>query len=160
MVQVNKQSLERITNSPEETERIGEELAKKILSHRPESEAVLLSLEGELGGGKTTFLKGFARGLRIKQMIKSPTFVIMKKYLIAKNFSCFRRFYHFDCYRISQAEEILTLGWEKIIKDPENIVAVEWADKIKRILPEKYIQITFKILDKNKRKISIINKIA
>ena len=47
MVQVNKQSLERITNSPEETEKIGEELAKKILSHRPESEAVLLSLEGE-----------------------------------------------------------------------------------------------------------------
>jgi tRNA threonylcarbamoyladenosine biosynthesis protein TsaE len=116
-------------------------------------------LEGELGGGKTTFLKGFAKGLGIRKKIKSPTFIIMRKYKLG--FRCqvlgLGYFYHFDCYRISKAKEILNLGFKEIIQNPENIVAIEWGDKIRRILPKNYIRIKFRFLGQNKRKITIAN---
>jgi len=162
--------MEHITFSPKQTEKIGEKFAKSLKSNF--LTPVTISLEGELGGGKTTFVKGFARGLGVKETIKSPTFVIMKKYQIATNdpkgqaYGIGKQlttksrklqgfFYHFDCYRIQKAADILELGWRGIIKDPKNIIVVEWGDRIRRILPKNYIQIKFKFADKNKRKITI-----
>ena len=120
--------------------------------------ALVLALEGDLGGGKTTFLQGFARGLKIKEKILSPTFVIMKKFKIRVD-SCsdscrFVYFYHIDCYRIKNPKEILNLGWKEITNNPQNIVAVEWADKIRKILPKKKIIIKFKFVNKNTRRLT------
>ncbi|MCK4473942.1 tRNA (adenosine(37)-N6)-threonylcarbamoyltransferase complex ATPase subunit type 1 TsaE [Candidatus Parcubacteria bacterium] len=137
---------EYLTISPLQTKKIGEILAKEILKTKPLKTGFVIGLKGNLGGGKTTFLQGFAKGLGIKEKITSPTFVIMKNY---------KNFYHIDCYRIYKPKEILDLGFKKIISNPKNIVAIEWAERIKKILPKNTIWLTFEFIDKNKRKIMI-----
>jgi len=144
---------EQITNTALETKNKGKELAKKVLKEQVMIKAQILALRGELGGGKTTFLQGFAMGLGIKQKILSPTFVILKKFKIKH--PSFKFFYHIDCYRIKKPKEILDLGFKKIIADPKNIIAVEWSDRIKKLLPPNTIFISFEFYNKNKRKIKI-----
>jgi len=143
-----------ITSSAWETKKIGQEVANKILKKRGTAKAQVLALEGDLGGGKTTFLQGFAKGLGIRQKILSPTFVILKKFKI--NHERFNFFYHIDCYRIKRAKEISELGFKKIADDSKNIIAVEWSRRIKRILPQHTIFINFEFINKDKRKIKII----
>jgi len=152
--------LEFITNSPKKTENLGKNFAEKIIRRHLKlnsQKAIIISLEGDLGGGKTTFTKGFARGLGIKDNIKSPTFIIFRKFQIPhfKQKSGPKTFYHFDCYRIEDPKEILDLEFKKIIENPQNIVIFEWGDKIKKILPDDCFKIKFEFLDKNKRKITI-----
>jgi tRNA threonylcarbamoyladenosine biosynthesis protein TsaE len=144
-----------LTRNEKGTEKLGEKIGKKILKEKLDKTAKILALEGDLGGGKTTFLKGFAKGLGIKEKILSPTFILIKKFNIKHRTSNFKHFYHIDCYRIEKAKEILNLGFKEIIKDPKNIVAIEWADKIKKILPKKVLKIKFKILEKKEREILI-----
>ena len=169
-------SFEILSQSPSQTKKIGLILAKEILSMRiaqpspsargmrmrpckflnQRKQAFVLGLIGDLGGGKTTFLKGFAKGLGIKEKILSPTFVIFKKFKV-KSLN-FKVFYHIDCYRISKPKEILNLGFKEIILDPKNIVAIEWADRIKKILPRGTLILKFDFLNQKKRKITLWEK--
>ncbi len=142
---------EYISSSSAQTKRLGEKLAKKILKKKPKRTAFVIGLEGELGGGKTTFLQGFAKGLGIKERILSPTFVILKRFKI-KDLR-FKNLYHIDCYRIEKPKELLVLGFKKIISNPENIVVIEWADRIKKIMPEDSAWIKFDFVDEKTRKI-------
>lgn len=142
-----------LTATPRQTKKLGEILAKEVLKTKLKKGALILGLEGDLGGGKTTFLQGFAKGLGIKEKILSPTFIILKKFKI-KN-SKFKNFYHLDCYRIQKPKEILDLGFKKIISNPQNIITIEWADRIRQILPKKVIIIKFEVVDKKTRKIII-----
>ena len=142
---------EFLSFSPSQTEELGKKIAQEILKTQPKKEAVVIGLEGDLGGGKTTFLKGFAKGLRIKQKILSPTFIILKKFQVS-SFK-FRWFYHIDCYRIERPKEILNLGFKEIISDPKNIICIEWADRIKKIVPKRAILIKFEFVNKETRKI-------
>ena len=142
-----------LSKSPSETKKIGRDLAKKIKKDGPKNKACVLALEGDLGGGKTTFLQGFAKGLGTEEKILSPTFVIMKRFKIPD--PGFKDFYHLDCYRPKDAGEILDLGFSEILLCPGNIVAVEWSEKIKKILPENAIRIEFRFIDDKKRKITI-----
>lgn len=141
---------EYITNSVLKTQKLAKQLAKEILKKQESRKAHVLGLEGDLGGGKTTFLQGFAKGLGIRQKILSPTFVILKKFKVKHKI-----FYHIDCYRIKKPKEILDLGFKQIISDPRNIVAVEWSNRIKKIMPKNTILISFEFINKNKRKIII-----
>jgi len=145
--------LEFLTKGPSQTKKIGEILAKDILKTEFQKTAFVMGLEGELGSGKTTFLQGFAKGLKIKEKILSPTFTIIKKFPIFN--SQFSNFFHIDCYRLKKEKELLALGFKEIISDPRNIVAIEWADKAKKTLPKKVILLKFKFLNKNIRKITI-----
>lgn len=142
-----------ITNDPSQTKKMGEILAKEILKTKQQESAFVLGLEGDLGGGKTTFLQGFARGLGIKEKILSPTFIIMRKFQIPK--SRFKNLYHIDCYRIKKTKEILELGFKKVISQPQNIITIEWADRIRKILPKYILILKFKFIKKNKREIII-----
>ncbi|MDO8663367.1 MAG: tRNA (adenosine(37)-N6)-threonylcarbamoyltransferase complex ATPase subunit type 1 TsaE [Candidatus Wildermuthbacteria bacterium] len=135
-----------LTNSPAQTKKLGTALAQKIIKEPLRKQAVILSLKGNLGGGKTTFLQGFAKGLGIKEKINSPTFIIMRRH---------KNFYHFDCYRIKKLKEILDLGFKEIISEPKNIIAIEWADKIEKILPGKIIRIRFKFISQKIREINM-----
>lgn len=135
-------NIEIITENAKETQRVGEILAQEI---KKGQKALIIGLEGELGSGKTTFIQGLAKGLKIKERITSPTFVIMKK---------IGWFYHIDCYRV-KSKDLLDLGFREIISQP-NLVVIEWAEKIKKILPKNTFWIKFEYLDKNKRKMIII----
>ncbi len=159
-----------VTANAKQTQKLAEMLAKEIKSTPLQKRAFIVGLEGELGGGKTTFTQGFAKGLKIKEKILSPTFVILKKFKIHKHElklktqnsklktqetekKNYKYFYHFDCYRLESSKDLTTMGFKEIIKNPENIVLIEWADKIKRALPKEYLKIKFRWLDKNKREI-------
>ncbi|GAI08671.1 unnamed protein product [marine sediment metagenome] len=164
--------MEYLTSNPSETKKIGEKLAKKILhfgkpskpgqaqyrARRMRDSAFVLGLVGELGGGKTTFLQGFAKGLGIKEKILSPSFVIMKRFDIKhKTPTPFKAFYHIDCYRIEKVKEILNLDFKEIISNPQNIVAIEWADRLWKILPKDTLVLEFEFKNRSKRKVKIRN---
>ena len=139
---------EYTTNSAKETKALGMKLASE--KYR------VLALRGDLGGGKTTFLQGFAKGLGIKEKILSPTFVIMKKFEIPSqtiNTSNYQNFYHIDCYRIKNAKDIQELGLKEIFSNPKNIVAIEWAERVENVLPKETQYLDFEFLGENKRKI-------
>ena len=155
-----------ITKSSEGTKKFARELIRELLKlGKKKRSGCVICLEGNLGGGKTTFVQGLAEGLGIKETVNSPTFLIMKKYtslnrkrtsicspsLETKKYNL----YHFDCYRISSYQEILDLGFEEIISDKNNIIAIEWSGKIKEILPAERVDIKFEFVDEKTRKINL-----
>jgi tRNA threonylcarbamoyladenosine biosynthesis protein TsaE len=136
-----------LTKNEKETKKLAKILASEILKTKkvyPERSrgAVVIGLEGNLGAGKTTFIQAFAKGMGIKKRLTSPTFVLMKKY---------NNLYHLDCYRIKDSQEVLALDFKEFISEPKNIVLIEWAEKIRKILPKNKIWIKFKILGRKER---------
>ena len=142
------------TNSAKQTRELGKKIAGQILDTVGEKTAIVLGLRGNLGGGKTTFLQGFAEGLGVKEKILSPTFNILKRFEVP-GFR-FNNFYHIDCYRLKNEKDILELGFKEMVSDPRNIVAIEWPEKIKKVLPKNAILMEFFFIDKNKRKIDFV----
>lgn len=140
-----------VTNSFEETQKLGEELAKTLKGGE------VLALYGNLGSGKTTFMQGLAHGLGITRNIISPTFIIMRSYEVGTrdNGLGISNLYHLDLYRIEDEKQAVGLGLEELIEDSHNIVAIEWPDKIENILPEKRISIYFEYMGDDKREIRI-----
>lgn len=138
-----------------------EEIAKKVVDNLKEEQNVIL-LQGELGAGKTTFAQKVLEYLGAEGPFTSPTFVIMKSYSVKSKSnseysgqkSKFRTIYHFDCYRVG-ARDILDLGWEEIIGNKENLVLVEWPERIKKSWPDNYVKIDFESLGENERKIVV-----
>lgn len=160
------------SNSPSQTKKLGELLAKKIIKDEQKKKvALVVALIGDLGGGKTTFLQGFAKGLGIREKVLSPTFILMRKFktrtktylpairLRSRRWQAGnlkpRTFIHIDCYRIQSAREILDLGFKKATSDSKNIIAIEWADRIKKILPRDTMLVRFKFMDEKAREITI-----
>ena len=137
--------LKFLSKGKEQTQNIALELAKSLKKGR------VIAFEGNLGSGKTTFIQGLASGLGIKEKVSSPTFVIFKKYKVL-NHKNIKLFYHFDLYRIESLEEVIDLGFEEIINNKNSIVAIEWAEKIKKLLPKDSLKIKIKYVDKNSRK--------
>jgi len=120
------------------------------MSQGPGKAATVLALEGELGAGKTEFTKGFVKGLGIKNKITSPTFVLMKPYKFLGGI-----LYHLDAYRLNNHNDLEVLGVSELMKDPHNILLIEWSDRVKKILPRKHIKIHIDHLDKTTRKLTI-----
>ncbi|MGB9743426.1 MAG: tRNA (adenosine(37)-N6)-threonylcarbamoyltransferase complex ATPase subunit type 1 TsaE [Minisyncoccales bacterium] len=143
-----------LTKNAKATQKLAQTLARKILKQKKEK-TLIIGLIGELGSGKTTFCQGFARALGVKEKILSPTFIILKRFSIHNPSSKFINFYHLDCYRIGKPKEILRLGFKNIISQPRNIIVIEWADRIRKILPRQTIILQFDFIDKNLRKITL-----
>ncbi len=150
--------MEFITHSAKETQLIAKGLTEKLKPLK--IRALVLGFKGELGTGKTTFIQSLGQTLGIKEKILSPTFVIMKKYRLTNEVANkrFRNFYHIDCYRFNEPKEFLELGFGEIVKNPQNLVVIEWAEKIKKILPAQTIWLEFEHLGGDKRKIKITNR--
>ncbi|MGB9680960.1 MAG: tRNA (adenosine(37)-N6)-threonylcarbamoyltransferase complex ATPase subunit type 1 TsaE [Minisyncoccia bacterium] len=144
-----------ITNNPKETKIIARLFLKAVLKgyclDPKRKKALIISLEGNLGSGKTEFMKGIGDALRIKKDIFSPTFLIMKRFSLKSKSSIFENLWHLDCYRLKNIKEIEGLGFRDISKNSRNLMFIEWGNKIKTIFPKDYWQINFKIVDKNKR---------
>ena len=140
-----------LTTSEKQTFALGKKFARGLKGGE------IIGLIGDLGAGKTVFVKGLASGLGIKNRITSPTFVLMKIYRIAKSKlqNSNSKLVHIDAYRLKSGKEILSTGAEEYFNKPGSVVIIEWADKIEEILPKKtkFVKITSK--DKDKRKIII-----
>lgn len=109
-------------------------------------------LTGDLGAGKTTFTQFVFANLGVKEIVTSPTFSVLKSYQ-ARDFVV----HHFDSYRITTSEAI-ECGFDEILTDKSSCIFIEWADKIKELLPSSYIEIKIKIVNENEREIEIIKK--
>lgn len=146
--------METITHSPRETQKLGQKIGSSLVGGE------VLALTGELGGGKTTFIQGLAKGLGINQRIISPTFILMRQYEIPKRETKKLNFYHLDLYRFEKnvEQEVKNLGLGDIWTKQGNIVVIEWAEKIKDMVPESATWVTFEHLGNDKRKITIKSK--
>ena len=143
------------TKNARETQKLAALLAGEIQSgYTPRDSALVIALEGNLGGGKTTFAQGFARGLGVKVSVLSPTFVLMRIHALKDKQSHFKRLVHIDAYRIEHVSQMHALDWGRIVADPENIILVEWAGNIKKVLPKDAIHISFAFVDEHTRTIN------
>lgn len=140
-----------ISESAKETQKIAADLAKKLLAEKTRR-ALILALSGELGSGKTTFIKGFSKMLGVREKVLSPTFVLIHKHKIKKRS---KNLYHIDAYRLNSEKDLLKLGIKEIFADSKNIVLIEWADRVRKIIPKTALWIRFEHTSKAKRKISI-----
>ena len=132
--------------SVEQTQDLAKKLAKKI---HPGS---IISLIGDLGTGKTTFTKGFARQIGIKDHVTSPTFKLISEY---QSPNC--KLYHIDAYRMDGPEDFLNIGGEEYRTSKDSITIIEWGDLLHELLPSRTITINFKRIKypKELRKIKI-----
>ena len=110
--------MEYITNSPEETEALGERLAQAL------TPGTVLAYRGDLGAGKTAFTRGLARGLGYKEPVTSPTYTIVNEYLGGR-----LPLFHFDMYRLSSEEDLWDIGWEDYL-ERGGVCAVEWSENV------------------------------
>jgi tRNA threonylcarbamoyladenosine biosynthesis protein TsaE len=135
---------EIIATSPEQTLEEGEKLVKSL------GPGTVIALNGDLGAGKTVFTKGIAKGLGIKdyEHVNSPTFVLVREY------EAKMPLYRFDVYRLGDVEELETIGYKEYFYG-EGISVVEWADKIKDVLPDNRIDVLLEHVDEHTRRITI-----
>lgn len=127
------------------------------LTEEKRTGALVLICSGNLGAGKTAFVKALARELRIKGNIASPTFVIEKAYSVpaaAKKKFGVGRLVHIDAYRLDDARELARLGLRERLKDRENLIIIEWGEKVKRLLPKKHAHLHFEFVDATTRDIT------
>ena len=130
------------THSEEETEALGERLAKCLRA------GAVVALYGDLGAGKTAFVRGMARGLEIEEAVSSPTFTIVNEYPGDP------ALFHFDMYRLKNAEELYGIGWEDYL-DRNGICVTEWSERIEEALPEDAVRVRIRRLSDSERSVSI-----
>ncbi len=150
--------------SPEETIRLGEEFGREFVRS-----GVVVTVRGELGAGKTHFIKGIARALGIDEReITSPTFTLANEFEIARtnviagkmpaprdSNSAPRVLYHLDCYRFEKPEELLALGVEDYLYPKHAATIIEWPERIEGFLPEHTIQVEIVVVSETERQIRI-----
>ncbi len=139
-----------VSKSPAQTKKIAAELAQRILGTEQHDRAVVIALEGELGAGKTVFVQGVARELGIRRAIKSPTFLIMREYP-ARDMTL----YHIDCYRVNGPRDLVPLEFKHILAEPCAIVLIEWAERVRRLLPPHTIRVHIDHISDHERRIII-----
>jgi len=134
--------MEFITNSPMETEKVGQALGAAL------QPGTILAYEGDLGAGKTAFTRGLARGLGAKEQVTSPTYTIVNEYLSGR-----MPLFHFDMYRLSCADDLWDIGWEDYL-ERGGVCAVEWSENVKDAM-EGAITVCIQKLGEDTRKITI-----
>lgn len=138
------------STSYEETRKIATEFAGKL------KKGTTICLYGELAAGKTTFTQGLGKAFGIGRLV-SPTFLIMRQYLVI-NHPVIKTFFHLDLYRLNSIEDIKAFDVEEIWSNPENLLVIEWPEKLKNKLPKERFDIYFKTVGENEREIKIIER--
>ncbi len=155
-----------LSKSVEETYKIAEDFLEKIKEIKS-NQAVMVGLFGDLGSGKTTFTQAIGKILGVKETITSPTFVIMKKYEVSSiqypvlntQYPILNTKYstliHIDAYRLDSGQELDSLDFATDLANPNNLILLEWPERVADILPADLIKINFKFISENEREIEI-----
>jgi tRNA threonylcarbamoyladenosine biosynthesis protein TsaE len=130
------------THSVSETEALGERLAKCL------SSGSVVALYGDLGAGKTALVRGMARGLELTESVSSPTFTIVNEY------PGHPALFHFDLYRLKNAEELYAIGWEDYL-DRDGVCVVEWSENAPEAFPEDTVRVYIDRLGDTDRRIRV-----
>lgn len=129
--------------------------ALDTLTNQSTDTASVLCLSGELGAGKTTFVKALAHQLGIDEPVRSPTFVIEKIYALEEQM--FNYLVHIDAYRLESGQELQTLGFDELLKDPKSLIVIEWPENVRDMLPDNSIRLEFEVVDETTRKVTLGN---
>ncbi len=128
--------------------------AKRFVASRvPAEGATFVTLSGELGAGKTAFTKAVARALGVEDVVNSPTFVLEKIYLLPAG-QPFKRLINIDAYRLEKGGDLAPLGFDELMHDPENLILLEWPEKVAGALPPPTMRISFAVQDDDSRVLS------
>lgn len=138
-----------ITKNDLETEKVGKELVELV--HAGD----LICLYGNLGAGKTTFVKGFAKALGITSRIISPTFVIIREHTVPKNKKLIDKLYHLDLYRLEKDSELLGIDLKGLLQETSAVVLIEWPEIAKSIVPIHRWDVTIVLREDDTREITI-----
>ena len=130
------------TNSDKETEAVGEQFGRTV------ADGTVVAMYGDLGAGKTAFVRGMARGMGIDERVSSPTFTIVNEYLGD------RTLIHFDMYRLGSADELFDIGWEDYLARGA-VCAVEWSENVEEAFYGDEIRLTIEKTSDTSRKITI-----
>ncbi len=153
--------MEKASKSLAETAQIAIECLEQLVKEKPQvGKATVVALQGDLGSGKTTFTQAVARALGITCRVTSPTFVIMKNYRLSGGIASptskampWRNLIHIDCYRLDVPKDLLRLGWKEIVADKNNLILVEWPERVGELLSNPSLKIKFEVVDETSRKI-------
>lgn len=136
-----------ITKNDQETFDLAKNFSRRL------SGQASIALNGCLGAGKTRFVQGLAAGLGVTTRVNSPTFNIVKIY--SANFNSIKTLCHVDAYRLQSENDLRVLGIDEFLESPVTVTVIEWANKIKKILPRSTIFIDIQSLKENMRKFTI-----
>ena len=134
--------MEFLTNSPEETEKVGFALGKIL------SPGTILAYRGDLGAGKTAFTRGLARGLGCGDIVTSPTYTIVNEYTSGR-----LPLFHFDMYRLRSSDDLFDIGWDDYL-ERGGVCAVEWSENVDDAM-ENAIYVTIEKLGETARRICL-----
>ena len=135
--------MEFITNSPEETEKVGMALGQVLIP------GTVLAYEGDLGAGKTAFTRGLAKGLGATEQVTSPTYTIVNEYLSGR-----MPLFHFDMYRLGSSDDLWDIGWEDYL-ERGGVCAVEWSENVADAM-EGAVRVCIEKISEDVRKITIL----
>jgi len=131
-----------VTHSEAETDALGQRLAQCLHA------GTVVALFGDLGAGKTAFTRGLARGLQVEEPVSSPTFTIVNEY------PGHPALFHFDLYRLKNAEELYDIGWEDYL-NRDGICVTEWSENAREALPEDAVRVSITRVDDQTRQIEV-----
>jgi tRNA threonylcarbamoyladenosine biosynthesis protein TsaE len=143
---MNASAVSLESRSPEQTERIGQGLMQLI------PDGALVALYGDLGAGKTCFVRGMAQAVGARDLVTSPTFTIVHEYPGA------RPILHLDLYRITDARQVLDLGYEELFTPTRGVCVVEWPDRASGYLPPSRVDVHLSVAHETARRIAITNR--
>lgn len=136
-----------ITNTPEETELVGQRLGEKLIGGE------IIAFRGDLGAGKTAFTRGIAKGLGITMRVTSPTYTIVNEYIGGR-----LPLFHFDMYRLASEDDLFDIGWEDYLRRG-GVCAVEWSENVSEAM-EDAISVEIEKISDESRKITIEGSVA
>ena len=137
-----------ITNGPEETEALGARLARAL------EPGAVVAFTGDLGAGKTAFVRGLARGLGIRDRVTSPTFTVVNEYEGGR-----LPLFHFDLYRLGSADELFDIGWEDYLARG-GVCAVEWSERMEELLEPGTIRVDLRRGEDEDRRVITVEGVS
>ncbi|MEA3399072.1 MAG: tRNA (adenosine(37)-N6)-threonylcarbamoyltransferase complex ATPase subunit type 1 TsaE [Patescibacteria group bacterium] len=130
------------------------EITRKILNQISKKEkATVVAFSGDLGTGKTTLIQSISNQLGIKDDLNSPTFVLIKFYGIEGDYN---KLIHVDAYRLESSKELIKLNWNELLKSSNNLILIEWPEKVPEAIPEDAIWVKLEHVNEEIRKIELV----
>ena len=142
-----------LSKSVAETNKVAQDFVNKIKSLK-RNKALAVGLFGDLGSGKTTFTQALGKCLNVKEVMTSPTFVIEKRYDLDGAYG-FKKLIHIDAYRLDSGKEILNLNFQEDLNNSDNLILIEWPERVERALADDILRVNFKFISEFEREIEL-----